>query len=286
MASGRVERAGRVGRYIPAMTAGTLYTPEYHAAISPGSDRSASVIVPLVRGLLPLRTVVDVGCGAGAWLAEFARQAGPERGAMVGVDGGYVDRSRLMIDPAWFVGADLDRPLPLRELLDRRGEDRSGGAGGRFDLAVCLEVAEHVRPERSDGLIGDLCALADVVLFSAAIPFQGGEGHVNERWPTFWQELFAARGYGLVDPIRKRVWSDRRVEPWYQQNTVIYAHPRALEAHPALAEEHRHTFPGFLSVVHPRLYGPLVERAGLKPPGPWTPEGVRNAPPDRPGVDA
>lgn len=260
------------------MAASTLYTPEYHDAIAPGSDRSASVVVPLVRALLPCRSVVDVGCGPGAWLAEFARAAGPDHGVMVGVDGDYVDRSRLMIDPAWFVAADLNRPLPLREMLEKCD------GRGRFDLAVCLEVAEHIHPGRSAGLIDDLCGLADVVLFSAAIPFQGGEGHINERWPTFWQELFAARGFEPVDPIRKRVWSDRRVEPWYQQNMLMYAHPRALAAHPRLAEEHRHTFPGFLSLVHPRLYGPLVERAGLKPPGPWIPEGLREVSPSRPGA--
>jgi SAM-dependent methyltransferase len=259
------------------MSASNLYTPQYHDAIAPGSDRSATVIVPLVMSLLPCRSVVDVGCGTGAWLAEFVRAAGDTARAMVGVDGNYVERSRLMIDPDKFVAADLNEPLPRAALLERAAGAKVAGAGKKFDLAVCLEVAEHLRPERSEGFVDDLCALADVVLFSAAIPYQGGEGHINERWPTFWQELFKARGFELVDPIRKRVWSDRRVEPWYQQNTVMYAHWRAIGACPRIAEEHRQTFPGFLSMVHPRLYGPLVERTGLKPAGPWVPEGLRGA---------
>jgi SAM-dependent methyltransferase len=263
------------------VSASNLYTSEYHDAIAPGSDRSAAVIVPLVTALLPCRSVVDVGCGTGAWLAEFIRAAGGG-GVGVGVDGDYVDRSRLLIGAERFVAADLNEPLPREELLGRLNGTRAKptplpppSGRGRYELAVCLEVAEHVRPERSEGLVDDLCALADVVLFSAAIPYQGGEGHINERWPTFWQELFKARGFELVDPIRRRVWSDRRVEPWYQQNVVMYAHWRAIGAHPRLADEHRQSFPGFLSMVHPRLYGPLVERAGLKPPGPWMPAGAQ-----------
>lgn len=239
---------------------GGLYTPEYYREIADGAARSAAVVVPLVQALVNAGSVVDVGCGTGVWLAEFARH-GAER--ILGVDGEHVPREGLAIPAARFHGADLESAwnIPIGE--------------SRFDLAVCLEVAEHVRPERSDRLIERLTALAPVVLFSAATPCQGGEGHVNERWPTFWQELFAARGFEVIDAIRKRVWSDRRVEPWYQQNLLMYATREAIAARAALRAEHERTFPGFLSVVHPRLYGPLLERSGVKPPGPWRPAGER-----------
>lgn len=242
------------------------YTPDYFDSIAPGSDRSAEVIVPMVMDLVRPRSVIDVGCGTGAWLAEFSRVGGGGAGGrvkrVVGVDGSYVERDQLRIDAADFRAADLGRPL--RESL---GRELDGG----FDLVVSLEVAEHLPPERSEGFVEDLTSLGEVVLFSAAIPYQGGEGHINERWPTFWYELFRARGYEVIDAIRKRVWSDRRVEPWYQQNVLIYATPGAIRARPKMAREYAETCPGFLSMVHPRLYGPLVERAGLKPPGPWTP---------------
>ena len=237
--------------------AGSRYTGAYYDAIAEGSARSASVIVPIVAPLVGAMSVVDVGCGTGAWLAEFARHGA---GRILGIDGDYVDRSRLEIPADRFVSADLAGDWRVRE---------------RFDLAVCLEVAEHVAPAASAKLVDGLVGLAPVVMFSAAIPYQGGEGHVNERWPTFWYELFRERGYELVDPVRKRVWSDRRVEPWYQQNMVLYASRAALAGNAALRSEHEQTFPGFLSVVHPRLYGPVLERAGVKPPGPWEPQGGR-----------
>ncbi|MCC6322985.1 MAG: class I SAM-dependent methyltransferase [Phycisphaerales bacterium] len=252
------------------------YTTAYFDSISPGSDRSAQVIVPMVLDLVRPRSVVDVGCGAGAWLAEFARAGGSRLQRLVGLDGDYVDRARLEIESSSFRAVDLGRPIPTR-LREELGE-------GTFDLAVSLEVAEHLPPERSEGFVADLCSLGEVVLFSAAIPYQGGEGHINERWPTFWYELFKARGYELIDAIRKRVWSDRRVEPWYQQNVLIYATPAAIQARPKLAREYAETCPGFLSMVHPRLYGPLVERAGLKPPGPWAPAGLVGAAEPKPAA--
>jgi SAM-dependent methyltransferase len=236
------------------------YTPEYYDAILEGSKASAAVIVPLVQDIVGARSVVDVGCGTGAWLAEFAR-CGANR--VLGLDGEYVDRSRLLIPRERFVATDLDSNW------------NTPAGEGVFDLAVCLEVGEHLKPERSERLIAMLTSLAPVVAFGAAIPYQGGEEHVNERWPTFWQELFAARAYEVVDPIRKRVWSDRRVEPWYQQNFVLYASREAIAQNQALRLEHENTFPGFLSIVHPRLYGPLLERSGVKPTGPWVPEGER-----------
>ena len=105
---------------------------------------------------------------------------------------------------------------------------------GRYDLAICLEVAEHIPDEHSRDLVDALCAAAPVVLFSAAVPGQGGTGHINERWPEYWRERFEARGYRICDVIRPRIREDRRVVWWYRQNIVIYASEAGLAAHPAL----------------------------------------------------
>jgi SAM-dependent methyltransferase len=242
------------GTHSPA--APTPYSPEYYDSIVAGSVASAGVIAPMVHELVRPASVVDIGCGTGAWLAAFAACGVPR---VLGVDGEYVDRSRLLIPSASFMPVDLRSSWP---------------SIGGFDLAVCLEVAEHVEPSASERLVANLTRLAPIILFSAAIPYQGGEDHVNERWPTFWYELFTARGYELIDPIRKRVWSDRRVEPWYQQNIVMYATRDAIARSPALQREHEQTFPAFLSIIHPRVYGPVLEKAGVKAPGPWRPAGL------------
>ena len=119
-----------------------------------------------------------------------------------------------------------------RGLCRRYGDTQTG----RFDLAISLEVAEHLEPQRSDSLVRDLCALADTVLFAAAIPFQGGAGHINERWQSWWAQKFSENGYDPFDVLRRDIWGRRDIAWWYKQNTIFYvkrnspAHARFLRA--------------------------------------------------------
>jgi SAM-dependent methyltransferase len=184
---------------------------------------------------MPVRSVVDVGCGRGAWLSVF-RERGVRRAT--GIDGDYVERDRLLFPREDFVAHDLSAPFVGDE---------------RYDLVVSLEVGEHL-PERSARpFVRTLASLGSVVLFSAAIPGQGGLHHVNEQWPDYWAALFAEVGFAPIDCIRPRVWDDPSVEVWYAQNTLLFATDEAIRATPALealaAEPSRP-----LAVVHPRLF--------------------------------
>jgi len=180
------------------------YAREFFVTEMEGSQRSAELVAPVCMELLEPTSVVDVGCGVGTWLAAF-RDAGVE--TTTGFDGDYVDRDLLQIPLDSFV------PIDLEERLSH---------GRRYDLAICLEVAEHLSPERGPSLIDDLTSLAPAVLFSAAVPFQGGTDHRNERWQDYWAGLFAERGFQLCDCIRPRIWGDSRVDPWYSQNALVY----------------------------------------------------------------
>jgi SAM-dependent methyltransferase len=182
---------------------GYAYDDVFFASIERGSQRSASVVVPLVLRSFAVQSVLDVGCGRGAWLAVW-RELGV---AVHGVDGAYVDARALLVPAEHFTGVDLARPFAL---------------GRRFDLVQCLEVAEHLPPAAAEGLVSSLCAHGDAVLFSAAPPGQGGEHHVNERPYTYWRELFRAHGYELFDPYRAALAGRADVEPWYRYNTFLY----------------------------------------------------------------
>lgn len=153
-------------------------------------------------------SVLDVGCGRGTWLAAW-REAGVLD--VLGVDGDYVDRDRLTIPEQLFVSADLTEAWRVNR---------------RFDLVQSLEVAEHLANRHSAEFVSRLCAAADVVLFSAAQPGQGGEMHVNEQTPEYWAELFAGKGFERFDCLRREVAADVSLEPWYRYNVFLFANPR------------------------------------------------------------
>jgi len=191
------------------------------------------VIVPLVIELLRPRRVVDVGCGDGTWLSIFEENGVED---ILGIDGAYAKKS-LRIPETQFLAADLEQPLRLRR---------------QFDLVVSLEVAEHLPADSAETFVGSLTSLGQFVLFSAAAPFQGGTGHLNEQWPDYWAELFGKKGYVAVDCIRKKVWKNDRVEWWYAQNMLLFARRDCLESYPALSKAFERTNTKNLSIIHPR----------------------------------
>lgn len=211
------------------------YDEQFFEGLHAGSRNSAEVIVPLVLELIRPRRVLDIGCGDGTWLTVFQAHGVEE---VLGVDGAYA-KSALRIPEEQFVTADLGKPLKLAQ---------------QFDLVVSLEVAEHLPAECAETFITSLTEHGSLVLFSAAVPFQGGTDHVNEQWPDYWAAFFREKGYVPVDCIRKKVWDDDRVEWWYAQNVLIFARHDCVEKFPLLKKEFEETVASQLSVVHPRSY--------------------------------
>lgn len=222
--------------------AATLYNEYFYREQSGPSLRSAREVVPIVLSLLASRSVVDVGCGVGTWLSVF-RECGVND--VVGLDGEYVKNEQLQIPGEKFIPSDLNGNYAFDQ---------------RFDLAMSLEVAEHLSEEFAAGFVRDLASFSSVVLFSAAIPGQGGVHHVNEQWPAYWRGLFADRGYIAVDCIRPRIWNNRKIEVSYRQNIVLYVEEGYLKKSVALSQEkQRHNLHPF-SVVHPDLFQECLSR--------------------------
>ncbi len=220
----------------------TEYSEEFFRALRDGAYRSAKAIVPLVMEFVHPKSVIDLGCGLGTWLTVF-RENGVDD--FLGVDGDYLRREWLEIPSGRFLPFDLSHPLAV---------------GRRFDLAVCLEVAEHLSPESGMNLVESLARLAPVILFSAAVPGQGGTEHLNEQWPDYWAEGFNRYGFVPVDAIRPIVWNADRVEFWYAQNTLLFVHRDQLAHLPVLTREAERTRLAQLSIAHPRRYLEIVEK--------------------------
>lgn len=216
-----------------------MYDEKFYDQYTIGALRSARVILPLVLAHLPVRSAVDIGCGCGAWLRALEEL---EVTDVAGYDGDYVDRSRLLIHPAKFTAVDL----------------RDGFEIGRtFDLAISLEVAEHLPRAFAEPLVERLVTAAPFVLFSAAIPGQDGIHHVNEQWQDYWRAIFDSFRFAPVDFVRPKIWGHADIEFWYQQNIIVYCSEEALRKN-----QHLQPMPSQVSsnTVHPILYEMRVDR--------------------------
>lgn len=189
------------------------YPADFYSYLASFAIRSAQRIVPRLACVLPVRSVVDFGCGQGAWLSVW-QKAGA---AITGVDGSYVDRRHLLIDPAHFHALDLAEPIDL---------------GRRFDLVQSLEVAEHIPAARARQFVDTLTTHGSCVLSSAAVPGQGGEHHVNEQPLGYWRAIFRQKGFLPIDYLRPLICGDADIEPWYRYNTILYVAEADLAALP------------------------------------------------------
>jgi len=220
---------------VMAKTSSVPYNDAFFRIQAAKSSNSAAVVVPIVDELVHPSSVLDVGCGVGAWLAEWKNRGARD---VVGLDGAYVDRSRLLIDPSNLRTANLEQPFRL----DRQ-----------FDLVECLEVAEHLDESCADALVDSIAQHSDTVLFGAAVPSQGGTHHVNEQWPSYWISKFARLDFQAFDVIRPRIWTNPTVQVWYRQNIVLFSRTRSFgEATPVL------------DVVHPELWRASHGNAALR----------------------
>jgi SAM-dependent methyltransferase len=200
------------------------------------SMNSARVIVPLILDLMPVKSVIDIGCGMGEFLNVFKKHGTKE---ILGIDGEWINRKKLQIPEKYFLSKDLEKPLDINR---------------KFDLVISLEVAEHLKETSAKGFVNSLIDLAPVVLFSAAIPYQGGTSHINEQWPKYWADIFKSKGYVAIDCLRDKICDDERVAYWYAQNILIFVSQEFLKINKKLRIEYEKTEGRALSRVHPKVY--------------------------------
>src|SRR5208337_1517091 len=168
----------------------SIYSVNYFLQDKDGVIKSAREIVPLIFNLAEIKSVVDVGCGLGYWLSIFQEYGIND---ILGIDGLYLDKSGLVIPEDKFKAFDLKQAVRIDK---------------KFDLVISLEVAECLPAEYAEIFIESLTSLGPLILFSAPIPFQGGELPLNMQWPDYWAEIFAKQGYAVIDCLRKLIWNN------------------------------------------------------------------------------
>jgi SAM-dependent methyltransferase len=205
-----------------------IHTEEIHNTIA------AKEVLPVLLNWFKPQSIVDVGCGTGMWL-RVAEDLGVKE--ILGLDGGHVNKDLLKIKESQFQAQDLREKFILSK---------------KFDLALSLEVAEHLPEEAAEDFIASVCNLSDTIIFSAAIPGQGGQNHLNEQWPEYWLTKFAKNGFLSYDVLRPLFWDNDKVDFWYRQNMVVLSRS-TLEGLTKQSSSH------FQSYVHPALYHKKLE---------------------------
>jgi SAM-dependent methyltransferase len=221
-----------------------FYNSDFYAMQMLNSGKSAEIIVPILIELFKPFSVIDIGCGLGTWLKVFIDNGIAD---VLGIDGDHVDMNKLYITKEQFATADLKTELNINR---------------KFDLVISLEVAEHLPEESADNFINSLSKLGDIIYFSAAVPFQGGTNHINEQWQSYWAQKFIQRNFLIFDIIRRKVWTNRNVQPCYAQNGIIYINKnRTSSMDPRLFSQGSSSDINSLSLVHPEIFESIADPA-------------------------
>jgi 2-polyprenyl-3-methyl-5-hydroxy-6-metoxy-1,4-benzoquinol methylase len=201
---------------------------------------AAKQVLPFLLNLKAVNSVLDVGCGTGTWL-KIAADLGVTD--ILGIDGAELGQEDLKIPVDRYIQRDLTSKINL---------DRP------FDLVLCLEVAEHLPEESAQELIDTLTAHSDFIVFAAAVPGQGGQNHLNEQWPAYWEAHFLKKHYFPCEILRDFFWNNEEVEWWYKQNILIFA-PEAVLSNLNLSISKQ-----VKSIIHPDLLKEKLEIIGIK----------------------
>ena len=183
-----------------------MYDRDFYSQIHDGAINSARVIVPFVIEEFHPDSVIDFGCGTGAWLHEFYMRGVT---TVLGLDGS--EEGHALIPNNSFKVVDLSMPYELEH---------------KYDLAISLEVAEHLPESVADIFVQNITSASDNILWSAAVPGQRGLNHINEQWPSYWVAKFSRAGYYCNGSFRYQFWNDDRIETWYKQNILLFSRLR------------------------------------------------------------
>lgn len=216
----------------------TPYDDSFYSNFTEVSLISSKIVLGLLYEIYKPSSVIDVGCGRGAWLA-IAEKLGSKK--LTGMDGDWIEEADLLSKSIEFKKVNLEEAITTNEL---------------FDLCISLEVAEHINQKQAESFIQMLCRLSEVVLFGAAIKDQGGTHHINEQWQTYWIELFEKNGYQCFDIIRPNIWDNMDVLYWYKQNTFLFVKKGSNNISYSSLINLQKTIP---NIVHPDNYNEKIK---------------------------
>ena len=183
----------------------------FEKTLRPDRQRSYRLIVHyIMKNVQPaLKSVIDYGCGAGWFLYYFKKDFGIND--ILGLEPS--PSAMLIADP--LVRDDV-MPLSLTDFIIFRRN---------FDLAMNIEVAEHINKKFADRIVKNITRYSDLLIFSAAVPGQGGVGHVNEQPFEFWKNKICDTGFSFKEEETQKFrqfLKKKKAKKWYYNNLAIF----------------------------------------------------------------
>lgn len=158
-----------------------VYNPVTWARFLVSSRRCGRVFSEAVIELFPrVKSCLDVGSGAGGYVYWLKRKGLAATGVEYSCSGRIISRLQGVKVLSFDCSDEAKRPN-----------------FGRVDLAFSIEVAEHLPTDLEEAFVSYIVSQSELVVFSAAHPGQGGQGHINEQPPSHWRKIFRKFGYGF-----------------------------------------------------------------------------------------
>ncbi len=185
-----------------------IYDKKYYLeVVDPPAVRSAATVGATINEKLHPSTVIDLGCGTGALIRCLAQ---------LGIRCVGLEYAELGVGICKDRGLDVHKFDVTRDTLP---------VSEVFDLAISIEVAEHLPEESADRFVSTLCSLADQVILTAAGPTETSPYHLNCQPKQYWVEKFFSAGFildgDLVEEFR-REWTGTCVQHWYWRNLMVF----------------------------------------------------------------
>lgn len=184
-----------------------LYSDEFYKINAKESFESAKKIINILIKYYAPKSVLDIGCGVGTWLKAWKEASATK---VLGIDTNEMPENALYIPRKNIKVFDFE--VDKLDIEDK------------FDLAMSLECFEHITKKHEDNAFNTLVNSADIILFSAGIPFQVGTNHINCHKLAYWVDKFKQKGYKCYDIIRPEcIKQSLNVGSWYMQNILVFA---------------------------------------------------------------
>ncbi|CAM8619743.1 AdoMet_MTases domain containing protein [Candidatus Planktophila versatilis] len=191
------------------------YTKNFYDSVSHRAIIPAQISSLVIAGSIEPNSVIDIGSGQGVWLRTIS-DVFPTVTRAVAID--------IQPHQSPFF-EELQSTSINFQFVESDFENFSRLPKENFDIAICLEVLEHLTPQTAVEVAEDIGRKCSFVIFSAAILGQGGTGHINERKFEYWMDLMREQGFVALDVFRPILSVSEDVPSYYKQNMMLFWHP-------------------------------------------------------------